>query len=147
MSTNADGEPMLRHMDLSGKSPVEIRENQSVNGPLAILNEYYNVYVTEPDDAKWRLDNMHETYLSDMNSKYVFPNVFMSMEDTNRVSQLDTDIKKYAEQMKASWILNGGIEEEWDSYLQKMEDYGLSEYLEIKQKYFDAYIESLSEEN
>lgn len=37
--------------------------------------------------------------------------------------------------------------EEWDSYLQKMEYYGLSEYLEIKQKYFDAYIESLSEEN
>lgn len=80
------------------------------------------MYVTEPDDAKWRLDNMHETYLSDINSKYVFPNVFMSMEDTNRVSQLDTDIKKYAEQMKASWILNGGID-------------------------FDAYIESLSEEN
>ena len=48
--------------------------------------------------------------------------------------------------MKASWILNGGIEEEWESYLQKMEDYGLSEYLAIKQKYFDA-LESLSEEN
>lgn len=37
MSTNADGEPMLRHMDLSGKSPVEIRENQSVNGSLASI--------------------------------------------------------------------------------------------------------------
>lgn len=145
MGTNEAGEPMLKHMDLGDNSPVEIRENQSVNGPLAILNEYYGVYVTEPDDAKWRLDNMHETYLQDMNSQYVFPNVFMSMEDTNRVSQLDTDIKKYAEQMKASWILNGGIEEEWDAYLQKMEDYGLSEYLAIKQKYFDAYAASLSE--
>ena len=51
-----------------------------------------------------------------MNSKYVFPNDFMSMEDTNRVSQLDTGIKKYAE------------------------------YLEIKQKYFDAYLDSLSKE-
>lgn len=143
MSKNAMGEPMLKHMDLGDQSPVEIRENQSVNGPLAILNEYYNVYVTEPDDAKWRLDNMHETYLSAMNSKYVFPNVFMSMEDTNRVSQLDIDIKKYAEQMKASWILNGGIEKEWDDYLQKMNDYGLPEYLEIKQKYFDAYLRSV----
>ena len=47
---------------------------QSVNGPLAILNEYYDVYVTQPDDAKWRLDNMHEVYLKDMNSKYVYPN-------------------------------------------------------------------------
>lgn len=144
MSTNDKGEPMLKHMALGDNSPVEIRENQSVNGPLAILNEYYGVYVTEPDDAKWRLDNMHETYLSDMNSKYVFPNVFMSMEDTNRVSQLDTDIKKYAEQMKASWILNGGIEAEWESYIKKMEDYGLSEYLQIKQKYFDNYLASLS---
>ena len=50
-------------------------------------------YVTEPADAKWRLDNMHETYLKDMNSKYVYPNVFMSIDDTNKVSQYDTDIK------------------------------------------------------
>lgn len=43
----------------------------------------------------------------------------MSIEDTNMVSQCDTDIKKYAEQKKADWILNGGIEEEWDDYLRK----------------------------
>lgn len=47
--------------------------------------------------------------------------------------------------MKASRILNGGIEKEWDEYLRKMEDYGLSEYLEIKQKYFDNYLASLAE--
>ncbi len=145
MGQNDQGEPMLKHMDLGENSPVEIRENQSVNGPLAILNEYYGVYVTMPDDAKWRLDNMHETYLKDMNSQYVYPNVFMSIEDTNKVSQYDTDIKKYAEQMKASWILNGGIDQEWDAYLEKMEDYGLSDYLAIKQKYFDEYQNSLKE--
>lgn len=100
----------------------------------------------QPEDAKWRLDNMHETYLQDMNSKYVYPNVFMSIDDTNKVSQYDTDIKKYAEQKKADWILHGGIEKEWDSYLKKMEQYGLSNYLSIKQKYFDQYQESLSEE-
>ena len=113
---------------------------------LPILNEYYDVYVTQPEDAKWRLDNMHETYLQDMNSKYVYPNVFMSIDDTNKVSQYDTDIKKYAEQKKADWILNGGIDEEWDSYLKKMEKYGLSDYLSIKQKYFDQYQDSLSSE-
>ena len=52
----------------------------------------------------------------------------------------------YAEQKKADWILNGGIEKEWDSYLKKMEQYGLSDYLSIKQKYFDQYQKSLSEE-
>ena len=112
MGTNKDGEKMLKHMDLGNESPVEVREAQSVNGPLAVLNEYYDVYVTQPADAKWRLDNMHETYLEDMHSKYVYPNVFMSIEDTNKVTQYDTDIRKYAEQKKADWILNGGIEKE-----------------------------------
>ena len=64
-------------------------------------------------------EEVHETYLQDMNSKYVYPNVFMSIDDTNKVSQYDTDIKKYAEQKKADWILNGRIEKEWDSYLKK----------------------------
>ena len=146
MSTNAEGGPMLKHLSLEGESPVEVRQAQSVNGPLAVLNDYYGVYVTQPDDAKWRLDNMHAIYLEDMHSKYVYPNVFMSIDDTNLVSQYDTDIKKYADQKKADWILNGGIEEEWDEYLQKMEEYGLSDYLAIKQKYFDQYQESLSEE-
>ena len=137
---------MLKHRDLGDASPVEVRQAQSVNGPLAVLNDYYNVYVTQPADAKWRLDHMHETYLKDMHSQYVYPNVFMSIDDTNRVSQLDTDIKKYAEQKKADWILNGGVEEEWDAYLKKMKQYGLDEYLEIKQKYFDSYQESLAEQ-
>ncbi|HJA93470.1 MAG TPA: ABC transporter substrate-binding protein [Candidatus Eisenbergiella merdipullorum] len=144
MSTNAEGGPMLKHLSLEGESPVEVRQAQSVNGPLAVLNDYYDVYVTQPDDAKWRLDNMHEIYLDDMHSKYVYPNVFMSIDDTNLVSQYDTDIKKYADQKKADWILNGGIEEEWDEYLQKMEEYGLSDYLAIKQKYFDQYQESMN---
>ena len=51
-----------------------------------------------------------------------------------------------AEQKKADWILNGGIDKEWDSYLKKMEQYGLSDYLAIKQKYFDQYQDSLSSE-
>jgi putative aldouronate transport system substrate-binding protein len=80
-----------------------------------------------------------------MNSKYVYPNVFMSIDDTNKVSQYDTNIKKYAEQMKASWILNGGIDREWNAYLQKMDDYGLAEYLAMKQKYFDEYQKSIKE--
>ena len=119
---------------------------QHTSSGKAQVKELLKDLQTQPEDAKWRLDNMHETYLKDMKSKYVYPNVFMSIDDTNKVSQYDTDIKKYAEQKKADWILNGGIDKEWDSYLKKMEKYGLSAYLAIKQKYFDQYQESLKEE-
>ena len=54
MSENSEGEPMLKHMKLGTESPVEVRQNQSVNGPLAVLNDYYDVYVTCPDDAQYR---------------------------------------------------------------------------------------------
>ena len=43
--------------------------------------------------------------------------------------------------------MNGNIEEEWDSYLKKMEQYGLSDYLAIKQKYIDQYQASLANED
>ena len=59
------------------------------------------------------------------------------------IDELDYSV---IEQKKADWILNGGIEKEWDSYLKKMEQYGLSDYLAIKQKYFDKYQESLKSE-
>lgn len=130
----------LQHSDLGNESPVEVREAQSVNGPLAVLDSYYGNVTTMPNDAKWRLDILHSIYVKDMNMEYVYPNIFMSEEDLDAVSKYQADIDKYTNQKKAEWILNGGIDEEWDSYLKKLEEYGLSDYLAIKQKYFDKYI-------
>jgi len=129
----------LAHMDLGTESPVEVREAQAVGGPLAILDSYYGTVTTCPDDAQWRLDILHETYVKDMKEEYVYPVAFMSQEDAELVTQYETEIRKYAEQKKAEWILNGGVDEEWDAYLEKMEGLGLSKFLEIKQKYLDAY--------
>ena len=44
LGENAQGEKMLKHAPLGDASPVEVREAESVNGPLAILDEYYDVY-------------------------------------------------------------------------------------------------------
>ena len=66
LGTNANGDPMLTHTPLGDWSPVEVREAESVNGPLAILNEYYGVYVTCPDDAQYRLDWIADIYTKDM---------------------------------------------------------------------------------
>lgn len=131
---------MLQHMDLGSESPVEVRQAQNVAGPLAILDGYYGTYVTCPDDAQYRLDWIKDIYTKDMIEEYVYPNVFMSQEDTDAVTQYTTDLDKYANQKKAEWILNGGVNEEWDSYLEKLEGYGLSKYLELKQTYLDEYL-------
>lgn len=129
----------LSHLKLEDASPWEVRANQYVAGPLAILNEYYGKYTTCPEDAQERLDILNGTYVKDMKADYNYPIVFMSQEDIEAITQYETAVKTYTERKKAEWILNGGIDEEWDSYLAEMDKLGLQKMLEIKQRYLDAY--------
>ncbi|MCI8853634.1 MAG: extracellular solute-binding protein [Lachnospiraceae bacterium] len=139
MSVNDAGEPMLKHAALGDASPVEVREAESVNGPLAILDEYYGVYVTCPDDAQYRLDWIEESFTPDMHTEYVYPNVFMSREDTDRLAVLTPDIARYINECRSRWIMNGCTDNDWNEFLDKLDAYGLEEYLSIFQKYLDSF--------
>lgn len=139
LGENKNGERMLKHAPLGDASPVEVREAESVGGPLAILDEYYDVYVTCPDDAQYRLDWIKDYYTSDMHTKYVYPNVFMNKEDTEKLSNLQADIQKTINAKKADWIMNGFTDEDWEQYLKDLDAYGLKDYLEIFQKYLDEF--------
>lgn len=141
LGKNENGDDMLQHAPLGDASPVEVREAESVNGPLAILDEYYGVYVTCPDDAQYRLDWIKDYYTPDMNTKYVYPNVFMSQEDTEELSNLQTDITKTINAKRSDWIMNGFTDADWDEYIKSLDAYGLEDMLAIFQKYLDAYYE------
>ena len=129
----------LKHLPLNGTAPGELRQKTEVGGPLAILDEYYGTVTTMPDDAKWRLDLMHATYLDYVTNDNIYPRVFMEEEDLDKIAQVEADMNDFIYRKRAEWIVNGGIEEEWDSYLKELESYGLSDWLAIKQKYYDQY--------
>ena len=97
------------------------------------------MYVTCPDDAQYRLDWIKDIYTPDMNHKYVYPNVFMSAEDTKKISDLSADISKCINTAKADWVMNGFTDADWDKLQSDLDAYGLKEYLAIYQKYLDAY--------
>ena len=141
LGKNENGDDMLQHAPLGDASPVEVREAESVNGPLAILDEYYGVYVTCPDAAQYRLDWIKDYYTPDMNTQYVYPNVFMSQEDTEELSNLQTDITKTINAKRSDWIMNGFTDADWDEYIKSLDAYGLEDMLAIFQKYLDAYYE------
>ena len=139
LSTNANGERMLKHAALGDASPVEVREAECVSGPLAILDEYYGVYVTCPDDAQYRLDWIKEYYSSDMNCKYVYPNVFMSQDDTEKLTGIQTDLITYVNSQRSNFVMNGITDADWDAYVNQVNAYGLDEYLGLYQQYLDAF--------
>ena len=139
MSTNDAGEPMLKHTWLGDASPVEVREAECVGGPLAILDSYYGKYVTCPDDAQYRLDWIKDIYTPDMHTKYVFPNVFMSSDDTKTISNLNADIYKCINSFRADGIMNGVTDASWEKLQNDLKAYKVDEYLAVFQKYLDAF--------
>ncbi|SFU38467.1 ABC transporter substrate-binding protein [Butyrivibrio sp. M55] len=139
LSTNANGDKMLKHAALGEASPVEVREAECVGGPLAILDEYYGVYVTCPDDAQYRLDWIKEYYTNDMKCKYVYPNVFMTAEDTEKLTTIQQDLISYINSSRSNFVMNGLTDADWNSYVKQVDAYGLEDYLSIYQKYLDEF--------
>ena len=134
MGTNDKGEPMLQHAPLGNASPVEVREAEMVDGPLAVL---------DPDDARYRLNWIKDIYTPDMHTKYVFPNVFMSADDTKTLSNLNADLDKCIKTARADGIMNGFGDAEWDKLQSDLQAYKLADYLAIFQKYVDSASDSM----
>ena len=142
LGENENGEKMLKHAPLGDASPVEVREAECVGGPLAVLDEYYGKYVTCPDDAQYRLDWIKDIYTPDMHTKYIYPNVFMTREDNEEISNIQADVVKSINAHKSDWIMNGFTDADWDAYLSELEGYKLGKMLEIYQKYYDARVKN-----
>ncbi len=140
-----ENEDMLRHLPLEGTAPVELREKTSIGGPLAILDEYYGDVTTMPDDAAWRLEQLHEKLVPYMNNENIYPNVFMSLDELTKLSDLEADLFPYVERKKAEWITNGNAEAEWEEYLAELDRLGYQEWLEIKQTAYDRNREAEAE--
>ena len=137
----------LQHLPIAeGVVPYELRMKTNLGGPLAVLDSYYGTYTTMPDDAKLRLDTISELYSSAMANDYNYPPIFFDIDTMDRITQIETDLKPYAESQKASWIMNGGAEQEWDAYITKLNEMNLQELLQLKQTGLDNYFASMNSE-
>lgn len=68
-----------------------------------------------------------------------YPSMLFEPKDMERLTVLRTDIVNYVKQMQPKWIMNGGVEAEWDGYIKKLEQMGLKEMLQIYQSNYDRY--------
>ncbi|MDO5047564.1 MAG: extracellular solute-binding protein [Anaerococcus sp.] len=139
LSENENGDPMLRHLPLEGTAPGELRQKTEVAGPLAIVNEYYGTYTTMPDDAKWRLDIVKNEFAPYVDKDDFYPNLFISVEDLDRIAKIEADLFPYVKRSRAEFIQNGISDEAWTSYKQELERLNLKEWEEIRQRNFDKY--------
>jgi putative aldouronate transport system substrate-binding protein len=74
-----------------------------------------------------------------MHTTYVFPNVFMTTEDTKRISDLQADVTKAINTAKSNGVMNGFTDADFDELQANLANYNVDELLSIFQKYLDAY--------
>lgn len=68
-----------------------------------------------------------------------YPSFLFSAEESAKIASFTTEIVSFTNEKYATWMMNGGIDEEWDAYLAKLNDMGLQELLEVYQTGLDRY--------
>ena len=69
----------------------------------------------------------------------IFPMVTYTDEEQEELSILETEIYDYIEATHAGWIVHGGVREEWDAYVDQLEDLGYERMIEIYQAALDRF--------
>lgn len=71
----------------------------------------------------------------------MWPAFLYTSEESKRLSSLEGDIHKYADEAQDLFISGRMSFDKWDEYVEKIENMGLEEYLEIKNEAYDRYKE------
>ncbi|WP_144558985.1 ABC transporter substrate-binding protein [Shouchella miscanthi] len=134
-----DENGMLVNIDLpEGTTMGEYRERVAPMGPSVVLEEHFGTVVDMEPRAKKRLEDI-ETYYREYIWEENYPNVFMTEEELDRLNYIETDIMDLVNRNYARWLMEGGVEDEWDAYVSQLDDMGLKEVMSIRQEAFDRF--------
>ncbi|WP_044957982.1 extracellular solute-binding protein [Butyrivibrio sp. LC3010] len=107
-------------------------------GPKYVQDDF-NAKVTyaatdNGDASKLELDKELNQYARD-----AYPNVSYTIDQLKTLSTLYTDIDSYMNLYQATWVTEGGVEAQWDEYINTLEQMGYSEFLKIQLDAYETY--------
>ena len=83
------------------------------------------------------LDEFYSQYNVPLENMY--PDLFFTEDEIEEISILQTDIDAYVMQKYASWIVEGGVDNEWDAFQKKLKTMGIDDYIRYHQDALDRY--------
>lgn len=102
------------------------------------FNDKVEIDDTQGDGLKLKLDAEINQY-----ALPAFPNVNYSPDELNRLSAIYVDISSYVTQMASKWVVEGGIDKDWDDYLKQLKAMGLDDFMKIQNDAYDRYQEAI----
>jgi len=135
--------------DASGKliqkaveNPGEFRQKSAVTNGIGLLLSGMEdeVDFIEPR-ALERVEDSIKYYVPQMQDER-FPNLFFTLEELEVIDRLKPDISSYINKMRAKWLLEGNVEQEWDDFQNTLKKMGVEELLQVHQTAYDRYVQS-----
>jgi putative aldouronate transport system substrate-binding protein len=121
-----------------GVSMGEYRQTVAPEGIGIILSEDFASIVDMEPRAKQRINDLNTIYKPHMEDEW-YPGPFFTPEELETLSTLETDIINYVNQQRATWLVDGGVEKDWDSYIDTLKRMGLDDMMKIYQDALDRY--------
>ncbi|KAF9119514.1 hypothetical protein BGX30_003801 [Mortierella sp. GBA39] len=106
-------------------------------GPKYVSPSFEKNIILDPsngDGLKLTIDKLGKDYVTTP-----FPNVMYTAEEFQELPTLTTDIDTYVRTTRAQWITKGGIDEQWDAYIKKLNEMGLERLVTIRTDAYERY--------
>ncbi len=140
ISEAAEGEVAAFEAGQVGQGFDDYRYQQApIWGPLAVYEDYYERVVETPEMMSSKVSIMEEYYAEYMTNA-TLPILKFTEEETDWFSTTGGDIVNHIADYQSKWLLNGGIEEEWDAYIEGLEQLNVEQHVEHMNAAYDRYV-------
>lgn len=110
-------------------------------GPRYMTDEFaakVNLPEDQGDGIKLKEDELNGKYVT-YDRNIGLPMMQYTEEELTRINEIGTDVYTYCEAQYAKWVVEGGIDEEWDGYLEQLKNMGAEELVSIHRNAYDIY--------
>ncbi len=132
--------------NLDDKAPEGMSKDEHVfslcpggDAPMALFIEDYGKLIPRDAASKKKFDDIEKYYRPYMTGKGL-PGFHFTIEESQRVQILQADIDPFINQNQAKWLMDGGIEDEWDGFVDKLKKMNIEEYIKIHQDAYDRFL-------
>ncbi len=108
--------------------------------PSRQLSGDFGTYYYMEERAQQRLDDLSNIWFEKVNNFEYYPSVVYTLEETETINEYISDLNDYVSETSANWIINGGVEEEWDQYVGQLENMGVNDVVAAWQSAYDRYM-------
>ncbi|UKA63436.1 ABC transporter substrate-binding protein [Arthrobacter sp. FW306-04-A] len=122
----------------AGTTAGERRQKVAPGGPHIVTAEDFQSVVAPEPRAAARQQTIKDVFKPHAGNDQ-YPNVLLSNDELQQLSTIETDVQTLVKEKRAKWIVSGGVDQEWDSYVAQLKSIGLDKMVKIYQDAYNRY--------